>query len=204
MRLPQSLVALAVAAAVLSACAGDSATSGTATSVPPAPRAAATSSPPSAAALPRCPDQPRVPPRADGLPPVTLPCLGRGPDVRLSDLRGTPTVINVWAAWCTNCDREMPLFTRLQNEAGPQVRVFGVHYKAPRDFALRSAADFGVTFPSGHDEDGDKTAAALGAPGPPTTLFVTADGRVAGRRIGEIASFAELARLVRQYLAVTM
>lgn len=155
-----------------------------------------------AAKLPPCPELPVAEARADGLPALTLPCLGPGPDVRLSDLRGTPTIINVWAAWCTNCDREMPLFSRLQDEAGARLRLLGVHYKAPREFALRSAAAFDVSFPSVHDEDGDKTAAGLGAPGPPTTLFVTADGRVAGRKIGEIRSFAELSRLVSEHLGV--
>jgi thiol-disulfide isomerase/thioredoxin len=138
------------------------------------------------------------------LPALTLPCLGAGPDVRLSDLRDTPTVVNVWAAWCTNCDREMPLFSQLQVSAGARLRLFGVHYKAPRGFGLRSASDFGVTFPSVHDEDGDETASGLGVPGPPTTLFVTADGRVAGRKIGEIRSYAELTQLVRKYLGVVV
>ncbi len=109
-------------------------------------------------------------------------------------------VLTVWAAWCTNCAREMPLFSQLQERAGSRLRLFGVHYKAPRDFGLESAADFGVSFPSVHDEDGDETAAALGAPGPPTTLFVTADGRIAGRKIGEIRTYDELVRLVRTHL----
>jgi thiol-disulfide isomerase/thioredoxin len=139
-----------------------------------------------------------------GLPDLRLPCLGAGPAVRLSDLRGTPLVLNVWAAWCVNCDREMPLFAQAQERAGDRLRFFGVHYKAPRDYGLRSARDFGVTFPSVHDEDGDRTARLLGAPGPPTTLFVTADGRVAYRRIGEITSQQQLTALVRQHLGVRL
>jgi hypothetical protein len=55
-----------------------------------------------------------------------------------------------------------------------------------------------------HDEDGDRTARLLGAPGPPTTLFVTADGRVAYRRIGEITSQQQLTALVRQHLGVRL
>jgi thiol-disulfide isomerase/thioredoxin len=133
-----------------------------------------------------------------------LPCLGAGPDVRLSDLRGTPTIVNVWAAWCTNCDREMPLFAQLQERAGSKLRVLGVHYKATRDFALRSAADFGVSFASVHDEDGDETAAALRVVGPPTTLFVSADGAIAGRATGEIKSFDQLAQLTEEFLGVTV
>lgn len=153
---------------------------------------------------PACPTVPHVTPRADGLPPLELPCLGAGPAVRVSDLRGAPLVLNVWAAWCTNCPREMPLFAAAQRAAGHRLRFFGVHYKAGRDQALAAAKDFGVTFPSVQDEDGDRVTRMLRVPGPPTTLFVTADGRLAGRKIGEIRSQKELRSLIKQYLGVAL
>ncbi|MEP6760055.1 MAG: TlpA disulfide reductase family protein [Sporichthyaceae bacterium] len=155
-------------------------------------------------ALPPCPALPRATPRPDGLPATPLDCLGAGPAVRLSDLRGTPMVLNVWAAWCQNCDREMPLLADAQRKAGTKLRFFGVHYKAPRDYGLRSAVDFGVSFPSVHDEDGDLIARELQAFAPPQTLFVTADGRIAGRKIGEIRSAQELAALIKTHLGVTV
>lgn len=158
----------------------------------------------SAADSPACPSVPQVTPRDDGLPPLELPCLGAGPAIRLSDLRGTPTVVNVWAAWCANCPREMPLFAAAQKAADGRVRFFGVHYKASRAQALAAAKDFGVTFPSVQDEDGDRVTRSLRVTGPPTTLFVTADGRVAGRKIGEIRSAAELRTLIRDELGVTL
>lgn len=198
----RAAAAVLTVAALLGGCASGGSTAVPPTSSPSGARSSVASS--VAAELPPCPRLARVAARADGLPALTLPCLGPGPDVRLSDLRGTPTIVNVWAAWCTNCDREMPLFTRLEDAAGTRVRLFGVHYKAPRDFGLRSAADFGVSFASVHDEDGDETAAGLRAPGPPTTLFVTADGRVAGRKIGEIRSFDELSDLVEKHLGVVL
>jgi thiol-disulfide isomerase/thioredoxin len=113
-------------------------------------------------------------------------------------------VLNVWAAWCTNCAREMPIMAAVQREAGPRLRFFGVHYKAPKAYALQSAVDFGVAFPSVQDEDGDLVVQDLHAYAPPQTLFVTADGRVAGRKIGEIRSQAELTALIREHLGVTL
>lgn len=206
---PLAALALLVMIAVLASCAGAAETR---TAAPAETRTAAAAesrtpsadAPSASPAPPACPRSTPVAPRQDGLPALTLPCLGPGPDVRLSDLRGTPTIVNVWAAWCTNCDREMPLFTRLQERAGDRLRMFGVHYKAPRGFALRSAADFGVSFPSVHDEDGDAVTAQLEVPGPPTTLFVTAEGVVAGRKIGEIRSYDELSRLVEAHLGVAL
>ena len=161
-------------------------------------------SPGGAYALPSCPQLERAEPVDGGLPDLELPCLGGGPSVNLADLRGTPTVLNVWAAWCTNCDREMPLFAHAMAKAGDRVRFFGVHYKAAEKYAERSAADFGVPFPSVHDEDGDKSAIELRAKAPPQTLFVTAEGRVAGREVGEIKTQAQLDRLVRRYLGVRL
>jgi thiol-disulfide isomerase/thioredoxin len=194
------VAALAAAALLLVGCSSD----------PPEPAAMASDQPSSASgsldldALPPCPELPRATPRADGLPGAALDCLGAGPAVRLSDLRGTPMVLNIWAAWCPNCDREMPLMADVQSKAGTKLRFFGVHYKARRDYGLRSAADFGVPFPSVHDEDGDVITGALKAFQPPQTFFVTADGRIAGRKIGEIQSAKELDALIEQYLGVTV
>jgi len=151
-----------------------------------------------------CPQLDRAQPRADGLPDLELPCLEDGPAVNLADLRGTPMVLNVWAAWCTNCDREMPLFADAMDRAGDRLRFFGVHYKATRDQGLASEDDFGVPFPSVHDGDGDLTVARLGAYAPPQTFFVSADGEVVGRKVGEVTSQDELDGLVEQYLGVRL
>ncbi len=156
------------------------------------------------AALPACPVVPRVPPLPDGLPPLELRCLGDGPDVRLSDLRGTPMVLVVWAAWCTNCAREAPLFASLHRRAGDRIRFFGVHYKAPRRYGLAAARDFPVFYPSVQDEDGVRAATTLHAVAPPQTFFVAADGRVARHHVGEITSRRQLDALVRRYLGVAV
>ena len=57
----------------------------------------------SAYVLPECPRLPAAKPVDGGLPDLRLPCLGGGPSVNLADLRGTPMVLNVWAAWCEIC-----------------------------------------------------------------------------------------------------
>ena len=159
---------------------------------------------PAAYVLPECPRLPAARPIDGGLPDLRLPCLGGGPSVDLADLRGTPTVLNVWAAWCEICNEEMPVLAAGMRRAGDRVRFFGVHYKAAEKYGEQSAADFGVPFPSVHDEDGDKIARALRATAPPQTLFVSADGKVMGREVGEITSQAELDGLVRRYLGVRL
>jgi thiol-disulfide isomerase/thioredoxin len=158
----------------------------------------------SAYVLPECPRLPAAKPVVGGLPDLRLPCLGGGPSVDLADLRGTPTVLNVWAAWCEICNEEMPVLAAGMHRAGDRVRFFGVHYNAAEKYGEQSAADFGVPFASVHDEDGDRVTRGLRVAGPPQTFFVTADGKVAGRKIGAIRSRAELDRLVRRYLGVSL
>ncbi len=205
-RLGAPLVALALL--VLAGCGGSIGESGDAaapmsgdTGMSRLPAPAATASV-DVGAVPACPAVRRVAPRADGLPPLRLPCLGAGPAVRLSDLRGTPMVLSVWAAWCQPCAEEVPRFAALHRSLGDRVRFFGVQYKAPRRFGLSAAKDFGVFFPSVQDTSGAETVKALQAVAPPQTFFVTADGRVVKHTLGAVRSEAQLAALVARYLGV--
>ena len=63
----------------------------------------------------------------DGLPNVTLPCLGGGPDVNLATLRG-PMVVNLWAVWCTPCRKELPILQKFQEKHGDRVPMLGIDY----------------------------------------------------------------------------
>lgn len=156
-----------------------------------------------AADLAPCPrdrggDVPAVP---GGLPALRLDCLGEGPAVTLSKFRPGPAVVSVWASWCPPCAREAPLLQEVADQAGTSVRFLGVDLLDRRDAGLAAAADFGLRFPSVEDPDG-QLRSALGLPGPPVTLFVRADGRVAHRKLGELTSAAELRELIARHLGV--
>ena len=195
-----ALVAGLVAVLLLTGCTGDEPTPAADPSGSSAAQPAGRTSGPDRT----CPTLEPAAARPDGLPDLELPCLEDGPAVNLKDLRGTPMVLNVWAAWCTNCDREMPLLADAMTRAGERVRFFGVHYKATRAQGRSSEEDFGVPFPSVHDTDGDRTALALKATAPPQTFFVAANGTVVGRKVGEITSQAMLDELVERYLGVRL
>ena len=192
-----TMLAMLALLALVAGCTADAAQ-------PKREGAAHSTASPAAYVLPECPRLPAAKPIDGGLPDLRLPCLGGGPSVDLADLRGTPTVLNVWAAWCAICNEEMPVLAAGMRRAGDRVRFFGVHYNAAEKYGEQSAADFGVPFASVHDEDGDRVARGLRVAGPPQTFFVTADGKVAGRKIGAIQSQAELGRLVRRYLGVRL
>jgi thiol-disulfide isomerase/thioredoxin len=149
--------------------------------------------------LEACPTAPSKPPVGHGLPDVSLPCLGTGPDVRLADLRG-PLVINVWAQWCGPCRDEAPYLAALAKSG--KVTMLGIDYDDPRpELAVKFAGEEGLAYP--HVVDRDKAIQrALKVGGPPLTVFVGSDGAVAYVHRGVLTSQQQLDQLVKDKLGV--
>jgi cytochrome c biogenesis protein CcmG/thiol:disulfide interchange protein DsbE len=161
-----------------------------------------------AADLPDCPDSdPSLAPiepvgaLGGGLPDLTLACLGEGPDVTLSGLRGTPMVINVWASWCPPCIIEMPLLADAARTYADDLLMLGIDMQDRSAAALDIAATLDLGFASVVDQPG-RVRAALTVPGPPVTFFVTADGVIAGRHDGRIPDDETLDELINDYLGI--
>ena len=136
---------------------------------------------------------------AGGLPDVTLPCLGGGPDVDLARLRG-PLVVNLWAQWCGPCRAELPHYQAFARKYAGKVRVLGIDYQdtQPR-WALQLARRSGVTYPLVADPDGK-----LGVRGLPKIMMVDAQGKVVHEELTEIHSYPQLQHLVQHYLHVRL
>ncbi|WP_232828355.1 TlpA family protein disulfide reductase [Kribbella monticola] len=149
-----------------------------------------------------CPTAESRPPVANGLPDISLPCLGNGPDVRLADLRG-PLVINVWAQWCPPCRQESPYLAELQKKAGAKVKLIGIDYDDPRaDEAVKFAIAQKLDYP--HLVDSDKqTRVPFKIGGPPLTAFVDAKGALLHIHYGAFKSQQELDQLVEEKLGVS-
>ncbi|WP_329106244.1 TlpA family protein disulfide reductase [Micromonospora sp. NBC_01699] len=169
---------------------------------PPAPFAdcAALSTPPTAP--PTDPGGSRPDGSTEPLPEVTLPCFTGGAEVSLSDVRG-PAVINLWAAWCRPCRKELPAFQRLAQRAGGQLHVIGVDTRDDRDDARDLAGELDLTFPTLFDP-AEKLRTRIAAPGLPATVFVDAQGRIRHLDISGALDDATLAALVEQHLGVVV
>ena len=120
--------------------------------------------------------------------------------VSISELRGTPVVLNLWASWCTPCREESPRLREGWERLGPRGRrVPGAQHPGPaRRRPAPSASEFGLTYPSVRDARRG-VADDYGATGIPETFFVDARGRVVGHVIG-VVSAAQLAAGVRAAL----
>lgn len=141
-------------------------------------------------------------PTEGGLPDVTLPCLGGGRPVHLAGLRGKPTVINLWASWCTPCRDELPVLQEFYERADGKVRMLGVDFEDTRPAsALKLLQESGVTYPQVADFD-KAIDAGLGRHPVPTTVLVDPAGKVVAKLPMEITSADQLADLVEQSLGV--
>jgi cytochrome c biogenesis protein CcmG/thiol:disulfide interchange protein DsbE len=154
------------------------------------------------AALDACPERTDgVDLALPGLPAVILPCLGDGPAVDLSLVRGTPLVVNVWASWCPPCIAEMPMLAQAARDYAPDVRFLGVDLQDDPNAALEMLAELDVDFPSVVDDAGI-VRSSLSIPGPPVTFFVDASGVIVGRWDGAIPDREIFDQLMQTFLSV--
>jgi peroxiredoxin len=81
-----------------------------------------------------------------------------GEMIRLSELRGRPVLVNVWASWCPPCRSEMPALQRVYQEYASQgfvVLAVNAANQDDRQAALDFAGSLGLTFPILFDETGE-------------------------------------------------
>lgn len=97
---------------------------------------------------------------------------------KLSELRGKPLIINVWASWCGPCRSEMASLERLSRRfGGKQFNVIGISTDDHADAAAAFLRQSKVTFDNYHDRT-LLLEAMLGADTIPLTVLVDAQGRV--------------------------
>ena len=120
-----------------------------------------------------------------GAPLRDVPMQGLlGPSRLLSEFRGKPLVINVWASWCGPCRQEMGSLERLNRRyGGKQFNVIGVSTDDYPDRAVLFVKLSGASF-SNYIDSKLVLEHMLGAERLPLTLLVDANGRVLARYFG--------------------
>ncbi len=150
------------------------------------------------AALPACPSG-----LSPELPSLTLPCLSGGQAVDISaQVPARPVLVNVWATWCAPCVREFPHLVDAAQRSGGSFDVVGVLTQDTASNGLEFARQFEMNYTSVIDDNG--VVMRRFSPGPPVTLFVSADGTIKHVQRGELRSRAQLDQLLRQHLDVQL
>lgn len=104
---------------------------------------------------------------------------GFGGDVlHLSDLRGKPLIINVWASWCGPCRAEMGSLERLSKRyGGKQFNLIGISTDDDTNAAFYFLMRLGITFNNYADKN-LMMENMLGANTIPLTLLIDDNGKV--------------------------
>lgn len=107
------------------------------------------------------------------------PLYGFAGDFRkLSELRGKPLLINVWASWCSPCRDEMGSLERLSRRyGGKQLNIIGISTDDDASAAMAFIMKAKITFDNYLDSK-LMLENMLGANTIPLTVLVNADGRV--------------------------
>lgn len=109
--------------------------------------------------------------------------------VQLSQLKGTPVVLNFWASTCDPCQSEMPGFQAAFKQYGDQLQFMMVDIPGFNgetvERAKRFLQDNSYTFPAYFDTQG-RAAAAFGLSSLPRTYFIDAQGAVVASAAGAL------------------
>ena len=102
-----------------------------------------------------------------------------GRQVRLSQFRGQPVLINFWATYCVPCRVEMPLIERTAAQH-PELVVLLVDERDSTEAARTFVSDLHIGSTVLLDTDG-KAGDLYRIAGLPTTVYVRPDGTIEGR-----------------------
>lgn len=108
-----------------------------------------------------------------------------GEQVTLSAFQGKPVVINFWASWCVECDKEMAMLEAMHQRYGDEVVFIGIDYLDTEPKAREYLAQYGTSYINGQDLGG-RISNDYNIKGVPETFFIAADGTIQGLKIGPL------------------
>lgn len=115
---------------------------------------------------------------------------------------GKPTMINMFSASCTACLTEMPALENLHQTSGDELQLVGVNLgdseQVTRDFVSKTGVTYEIIRDPSH-----LLVAPLNITAQPMTLWVDAEGNIAGHRYGELSE-SEMRFAVKDYLGIEL
>lgn len=112
-----------------------------------------------------------------------------GADVRLSDFRGRPLIVNFWFTTCPPCRQETPVFIRLVDKyKNKGFTVLGISVSDTPEQIKTFAAEFGINYPLFVAKDREDVMDAYRAVmAYPVSWFIKPDGSVFLKHLGSAA-----------------
>lgn len=109
-----------------------------------------------------------------------------GQPVSISDFKGQPTVVNLWASWCAPCRREMPALQQGQLE-NPDIHFVFPNQGETIDIINTYLTEEGLALENVLLDPDNALADGIASRGLPTTLFLDHEGRIVDIRLGELS-----------------
>lgn len=110
-----------------------------------------------------------------------------GAQFSLSELRGTPVVLNFWATWCGPCQRELPAMQAAAERYDGLVVIAGVDQGEDAGTVQPFVDELQLTFPIPMDAEQD-VGQRYNIKGLPTTFFIDGEGIIRRVWAGEMNS----------------
>lgn len=112
-----------------------------------------------------------------------------GKTVSSADFKGTPLVINSWAAWCPFCKKELPDFAAIQSEFKGRVTFIAIDRAESRGTAKEFTDRLGVSDKMIFLLDPDDSFyRSIGGFSMPETIFVDKNGFIREHRRGSLTA----------------
>lgn len=122
-----------------------------------------------------------------------------GQSIELSALQGKPVILNFWASWCIECDKEMAFLEQASVAYQGEVVFLGIDYLDTEAKAREYLAQYDISYPNGADLGG-RISNDFNIKGVPETFFIGKDGTIRGIKVGPIEE-AELEGWIAQLRA---
>ena len=123
-------------------------------------------------------------------PDFTLPTL-TDTEITLSDLQGTPVVLNFWAIRCPPCGEELPYFDTVARQNADKTTIVAVNLEDSTSQVKQFFGDNEVSFIVALDKNAQITSSyATGYI--PTTFFIDSQGIIRYIKVGAFADEKQL------------
>lgn len=106
------------------------------------------------------------------------------PGFNVAELKGKPTLVNVWASWCAPCREEHPILMQLAQD--PRLRLVGLNYKDAPENARRFLGQNGLPYAAVGVDPRGRAAIDWGVYGVPETFVLDRDGLIVHKFVGPL------------------
>jgi thiol-disulfide isomerase/thioredoxin len=115
-----------------------------------------------------------------------------GETVSLTELRGSPVMLNFWATWCPPCRREMPYLQQIYEEWQDKgLILLTIDLRESTSTVREFIQSNNLSLPALLDTNGN-VASKYNITAVPTTFFINKYGLIQARRVGSFSSVQEI------------